>query len=417
MGATLDIMEKKLRLRFLLITWGLLMLLFATLCVGVWVYYQGGSDDSATALRKVIAQFDTAETVDELFEPTLGMAAIRTTQDGTITELRLGRLALSNETASKIVAAVKESPSDHMDTVTVDGMPFYYILNVTATGERQIAITESDEDSLWQNFRRYIILFIVLATMLSFAVSVMLSRIMTKPIVDAWQKQNDFVSDATHELKTPLTVIRTNTDAVLSNPEATVSSQSKWLGSISGETKRMAGLVADLLFMAKVDAGEIKADLDLLRISDEMEGLCMEWESEFFEKGEQFAYAITENMVYHGDWAKIRRMTEVLLDNALRYTSKGGSVHLVMNRTGKMQLQIIVSNTGEALTAEHQKKIFDRFYRVDASRTRESGGYGLGLCIAMAIAQLHNGGISVSSEGGMNVFTAILGDAEALESK
>lgn len=393
------------------------MLLFATLCVGVWVYYQGGSDDSATALRKVIAQFDTAETVDELFEPTLGMAAIRTTQDGTITELRLGRLALSNETASKIVAAVKESPSDHMDTVTVDGMPFYYILNVTATGERQIAITESDEDSLWQNFRRYIILFIVLATMLSFAVSVMLSRIMTKPIVDAWQKQNDFVSDATHELKTPLTVIRTNTDAVLSNPEATVSSQSKWLGSISGETKRMAGLVADLLFMAKVDAGEIKADLDLLRISDEMEGLCMEWESEFFEKGEQFAYAITENMVYHGDWAKIRRMTEVLLDNALRYTSKGGSVHLVMNRTGKMQLQIIVSNTGEALTAEHQKKIFDRFYRVDASRTRESGGYGLGLCIAMAIAQLHNGGISVSSEGGMNVFTAILGDAEALESK
>lgn len=410
-------MEKKLRLRFLLITWGLLMLLFVTLCIGVWVYYQGGRDDSATALQKVIARFDTAETADELFEPTLGMAAIRTTQDGTITELRLGRLALSDETASKIVATVKESPSDHVDTVTVDGMPFYYILNVTATGERQIAITESDGDSLWQNFRRYIVLFIMLAALLSFAVSVMLSRIMTKPIVDAWQKQNDFVSDATHELKTPLTVIGTNTDAVLSNPEATVSSQSKWLGSISGETKRMAGLVADLLFMAKIDAGEIKANLDQLRISDEMEGLCMEWESEFFEKGEQFAYAITENMVYHGDWAKIRRMTEVLLDNALRYTSKGGSVHLVMNRTGKMQLQIIVSNTGEALTAEHQKKIFDRFYRVDASRTRESGGYGLGLCIAMAIAQLHNGGISVSSEGGMNVFTAILGDAEALESK
>lgn len=410
-------MEKKLRLRFLLITWGLLLLLFVTLCAGVWVYYQSRSNDSAMALQRIIMQFDTAETASELFEPTLGAAAIRATEDGTVTELRLGRLALSEETANKIAEAVKESPADHMDTVTVDGMEFRYLLRITATGERQIAITENGGGTLWQNFRGYIIVFIVLAAVLSFAVSMMLSHIMTKPIADAWQKQNDFVSDATHELKTPLTVIGTNTDAVLSNPEATVGSQSKWLDSISGETKRMSGLVADLLFIAKADAGEIKLDLQPLRISDEMEGLCMEWESEFFERGQIFEYAVTENMVYSGDWAKIRRMTEVLLDNAMRYTPQGGSVHLVMNRTGKMQLQIIVSNTGETLTAEQQKKIFDRFYRVDASRARESGGYGLGLCIASAIAQLHNGGMRVSSEGGMNVFTAILGDAETTMSK
>lgn len=410
-------MEKKLRLRFLLITWGLLLLLFVTLCAGVWVYYQSWSNDSAMALQRIIMQFDTAETASELFEPTLGAAAIRATEDGTVTELRLGRLALSEETANKIAEAVKESPADHMDTVTVDGMEFRYLLRITATGERQIAITENGGGALWQKLPGYIIVFIVLATVLSFAVSMMLSHIMTKPIADAWQKQNDFVSDATHELKTPLTVIGTNTDAVLSNPEATVSSQSKWLDSISGETKRMAGLVADLLFIAKADAGEIKLGLQPLRISDEMEGLCMEWESEFFERGQIFEYAVTENMVYSGDWAKIRRMTEVLLDNAMRYTPQGGSVHLVMNRTGKMQLQIIVSNTGETLTAEQQKKIFDRFYRVDASRARESGGYGLGLCIASAIAQLHNGGMHVSSEGGMNVFTAILGDAETTMSK
>ncbi|MDD5946529.1 MAG: ATP-binding protein [Oscillospiraceae bacterium] len=410
-------MEKKLRLRFLLITWGLLLLLFVTLCAGVWVYYQSWSNDSAMALQRIIMQFDTAETASELFEPTLGTAAIRATEDGTVTELRLGRLALSEETANKIAEAVKESPADHMDTVTVDGMEFRYLLRITATGERQIAITENGGGALWQKLPGYIIVFIVLATVLSFAVSMMLSHIMTKPIADAWQKQNDFVSDATHELKTPLTVIGTNTDAVLSNPEATVSSQSKWLDSISGETKRMAGLVADLLFIAKADAGEIKLGLRPLRISDEMEGLCMEWESEFFERGQIFEYAVTENMVYSGDWAKIRRMTEVLLDNAMRYTPQGGSVHLVMNRTGKMQLQIIVSNTGETLTVEQQKKIFDRFYRVDASRARESGGYGLGLCIASAIAQLHNGGMCVSSEGGMNVFTAILGDAETSMSK
>lgn len=413
----MDSMAKKLRLRFLLITWGLLLLLFATLCAGVWAYYQGRNVDSAAALRQTITQFDTAETTGKLFDPTIGMAAIRATEDGAVTELRLGRIALSNETASKIAIAVRESPPDCVDTITVDEMEFCYLLNVTETGERQIAITESEDDSLRQSLHRYIILFIALAAVLSFAVSAMLSHIMSKPIVEAWQKQNDFVSDATHELKTPLTVIGTNTDAVLSNPEATVNSQSKWLSSISGETKRMAGLVADLLFLAKNDAGEIKPDLQSLRISDEMEGLCMEWESVFFEKGERFEYAVTENMVYRGDWAKIRRMTEVLLDNAMRYTSKGGSVHLVMNRTSKMQLQIIVSNTGEMLTADQQKKIFDRFYRVDASRTRESGGYGLGLCIALAIARLHNGRLRVSCEGGINTFTAILGDTDALMSK
>ncbi len=410
-------MEKRLRLRFLLITWGLLLLLFGTLCLGVWAYYRTHSAASETALHQVITRFDTAENADDLFEPTLGMAAIRATADGTVTELRLGRLALSDETAAKIVDAVKTLPPATMDIVCVDDMEFCYILRITDSGEQHIAVAESGGSSLWQNFRRYIVLFIVLATVLSFAVSVMLSHIMTKPIADAWQKQNDFVSDATHELKTPLTVIGTNTDAVLSNPEATVSSQSKWLGSISGETKRMSGLVADLLFMAKVDAGEIKLELQPLRISEEMEGLCMEWESEFFEKGAHFEYAITEHMVYHGDWAKIRRMTEALLDNALRYTPRGGNVHLVMNRTGRMQLQIIVSNTGDTLTAEQQKKIFDRFYRVDASRTRESGGYGLGLCIASAIAGLHNGCMSVSSEGGINVFTTILGDAETVMSK
>ncbi len=409
-------MEKRLRLRFLLITWGLLLLLFGTLCVGVWAYYQTHSDDSAAALQQVITRFDTADSAGELFEPTIGMAAIRANAEGTVTELRLGRLALSDETADKIVAAVKASPHDRVDTVTIDEMKFHYVLKVTNTGERQIAIAE-EGNTLWHSFRRYILLFIMLAAVLSFAVSMMLSHIMTKPIADAWQKQKDFVSDATHELKTPLTVIGTNTDAVLSNPEATVSSQSKWLGSISGETRHMSGLVADLLFMAKVDAGEIKLDLQPVRISEEMEGLCMEWESEFFEKERQFEYAVTENMVYHGDWQKIRRMTEVLLDNAMRYTPKGGNVRLVMNRTSKMQLQIIVSNTGDVLTAEQQKKIFDRFYRVDASRARESGGYGLGLCIASAIAQLHNGHISVTSDGGINAFTTILGDAEALVSK
>lgn len=407
-------MEKKLRLRFLLITWGLLLLLFGALCLGVWAYYDTRSGSAEAALHHVIEVYDYDHPKDdsELFDPALGMAAVYLRADGVIADLRLGRLALTDDMAARIAETAAEGERDILCTADVDGIVFRYIYHAEKDGSALLAVAEGETDHV-QQLGRYFIIFILLAAVLSLAVSVLLSRWATKPIADAWQKQNDFVSDASHELKTPLTVISTNTDAVLSNPDATVSSQAKWLGSIGGETRRMSGLVADLLFIAKADAGEIRLNIEPLSISEQMEGLCMEWESTFFEQGRRFEYAVTEHMMYHGDWEKIRRMTEILLDNALRYTPKGGSVRLVVNRTRKMQLQIMVSNNGPALTEEQQRKVFDRFYRVDASRTRESGGYGLGLCIAMAIARLHGGVVQVSSEGGINVFTSILGDVTA----
>ncbi len=402
-------MEKKLRMRFLLITWGLLLLLFGALCLGVWAYYHTRSGDAEAALRHVVEAYDRTEKDDELFDPAMGMAAIRLHPDGTVADIRLGRLSLSNDMASRIAAAADGAAKGELCTADIDGIAFWYISHMNEDGSVLLAVAKTESGHMRQ-LGRYFLMFFLLAAVLSLAVSVLLSRWATKPITDAWQKQNDFVSDASHELKTPLAVIGTNTDAVLSNPEATVSSQTKWLGSIGGETKRMSGLVADLLLIAKADAGELRPDVEQLPISEYMEGLCMEWESAFFEQGRTFEYAVTEDMVYHGDWKKISRMTEILLDNALRYTPEGGFVRLVVNRTRKMQLQIMVSNSGAPLTEEQQRKIFGRFYRVDASRARDSGGYGLGLCVASAIADLHGGTIGVSSEGGINVFTSILGD-------
>lgn len=411
-------MQKRLRLRFLLMTWALLLLLFGVLGLGIWAYYRAAAVESETALRHVIEQFDSAEHDGALFDPSVGMAAIRVRPDGVITELRLSRLTLSEDGAAFLVKAILSREDEVAGQVSLDTVDFRYMYSISGNGEKLIALAEcgSEERSLTQ-LRQYFIIFAILGVVLSFAVSALLSHWATKPIAEAWDKQNDFVSDATHELKTPLTVITANTDAVLANPEATVGSQVRWLGSIQGETKRMAGLVADLLFIAKADAGEIRVDVKPLRISDEMEGLCMEWEAAFFENERRFDYAVTPGMVYHGDWEKIRRLTEILLDNAMKYTPKGGKIRLVMNRTRKMQLQILVSNTGEALTEQQQVKVFERFYRVDASRARGSGGYGLGLCIAKSIALLHGGDISASSDGGINVFTTILGDAHANSTK
>lgn len=411
-------MQKRLRLRFFLITWGLLLLLFCALCLGVWAYYRSESLKLESQLQQMIETFDAPEYDDTQFDPSVGAAAIRVQPDGVITELRLSRLTLSEEGATSLVKEILSGEREKAGKVTLNDVVFQYIYSITEDGEAHIALAEcSAEEQTLARARRYFAIFAVIGTVLTCGVSALLSYWATKPIAEAWDKQNDFVYDATHELKTPLTVINANTDAVLSNPEATVGSQERWLDSIQSETKRMAGLVADLLFIAKVDAGEIRLNIAPLQISDEVEGLCMEWETQFFEQELEFDYAVTPGMIYHGDWEKIRRLTEILLDNAAKYTPKGGKVRLVLNRTRKMQLQILVSNTGEPLTARQQEKVFERFYRVDASRTRESGGYGLGLCIAKSIAILHGGGISASSDGGINVFTTILGDVRSDEAK
>ena len=130
-----------------------------------------------------------------------------------------------------------------------------------------------------------------------------------------------------------------------------------------------------------------------------------------------FEYDMTPDLQYFGDWKLIRKMMEELLANARLYTPEGGTIRMVVNHDRKQHLRIVLSNTGEQLSEEAMEKLFDRFYRADPSRARETGGYGLGLCVAKSIAELHNGTISVSSQNGINVFTVILGPVDPLDSK
>ena len=135
----------------------------------------------------------------------------------------------------------------------------------------------------------------------------------------------------------------------------------------------------------------------------------MERETDLFESGKMLDYEMTPSLVYTGDWKRIQQMMDALLDNAEQYTPEGGSIRVVVNRDRRLRLRIVVSNTGEPISAEDLTKIFDRFYRADPSRARETGGYGLGLCVARSIAELHGGTIEASSTNGVNVFTVLLG--------
>lgn len=399
-------MHSKLRRRFFIISWILLLLFLAALCTGVSVFmYQSAQDKTTAALRSAV---ESREIVDQ----TRGMISFRLNEHGQISNAEQSHISLSDETLEKLVKSMEMQGQESSGKLELDGMKYRY-LSVLQRGGAWAVIAEcSQEQSLAKTLLRNSVIFELIGMILLLPVCYLLTKWVSKPIEAAWEKQNDFVSDASHELKTPLTVIKTNTEAVLSNPDATVESQEKWLDSIQGETKRMSGLVGDLLFLAKIDANEIHPEAEELDISDLLEEMCLERESDIFEAGRMFDYELTPAIHYRGDWKLIRKMTEALLDNAQKYTPEGGSIRMVVNRDQKLRLRIVLSNAGEQIPADALKKIFDRFYRVDPSRARETGGYGLGLCVAKSIAELHGGSISVTSENGINVFTTVLGEIE-----
>ncbi|KZL89650.1 sensor histidine kinase [Clostridium magnum] len=217
-----------------------------------------------------------------------------------------------------------------------------------------------------------------------------------KPIKETFDRQKQFVADASHELKTPLAVINTNADVLLSNSEDTIINQSKWIYFIKSEVERMTKLTNDLLYLAKADNSDMKLISTDFDLSETIENVILTMEASIFENNMVLDYNIEPNVISHGNSEQIKQVVMILLDNALKYTNPEGKISLSFKKYNNKAI-LKISNTGKGISEEHLDKIFDRFYCVDKSRSKNSGGYGLGLSIAKAIVEQHNGKISVKS--------------------
>ncbi len=240
-----------------------------------------------------------------------------------------------------------------------------------------------------------------------FVVSVLLSRWLVRPVEESWRRQQQFVADASHELKTPLTVLLADADILLGHPDDTIRSQSRWVEHLRDEGLRMKGLVEDLLFLARGDAGDRERPRGRVELSQVCEGCVMSFEPLAFEAGLVLESSVAPGVGVTGDGEELRRLCAILLDNACKYCGPGGTVRVTLEGGGEAALT--VHNTGEPIPAEDQAHLFERFYRADAARGREKGGYGLGLSIAAAIVERHGGKIAVRSTAGEGTaFTVIL---------
>ncbi len=229
-----------------------------------------------------------------------------------------------------------------------------------------------------------------------FLISLFLARWALRPVERAWAQQQQFVADASHELKTPLTVILANMGIVLSHPGDTVQQQEKWIENTQAEAMRMKQLVDDLLFLAKPDASGVPRLTGTFNLSDAVLGSVLPFESVAFEQGVTLNSDVAPGIDFTGSEGQIKQLAAILLDNACKYAGKDGSV-TVRLWVEQEKIRLVVNNTGTPIAPEDQQHIFERFYRADKSRVRSRGGYGLGLAIAKQIVDAHGGKIAVES--------------------
>lgn len=284
-----------------------------------------------------------------------------------------------------------------------------------AGGVMYLAFADMGSASGWRSLAATLAVVEVAALAVFFVISLFFSRWALRPVARAWTQQRRFVADASHDLKTPLTVILANTSIALEHPERSVASQSQWLESTQHEAEAMQSLVGDLLALAKMDEEEAAAQSGAARpafeevdLSDVLEGEVLQFESVAFEHGVKLESQVEPGIELRGNEQRLRRLAGTLIDNACKYVDDGGAVNVSLSRAGK-QAKLEVRNTGAPISPEDLPHVFDRFYRADKARTGGAGGHGLGLAIARAIAEEHGGTLTASStqaEG--TAFTATL---------
>lgn len=237
------------------------------------------------------------------------------------------------------------------------------------------------------------------AIFLFWLLSLFLSRLALKPVEVAWDQQNQFIADASHELKTPLTVILANLQILFSHKERTIKEQEKWLNNTKEEAERMKQLVEELLFLARSDADAIESvplSKRLLDLSDLVLNGVLLFESVAFENKVSLENDIEPDVMIVGNEIQIKQVLNIMLDNACKYAGINGSVFVSLKKSAGHAI-FTVTNTGEPISPEEQTHVFERFYRTDKSRARKEGGYGLGLSIAKTIVDQHKGKLSVTS--------------------
>ena len=230
----------------------------------------------------------------------------------------------------------------------------------------------------------------------------LMARRAMRPVQDAFDRQRAFIADASHELKTPLTLIRADAEVLARNPA--LGDDRELAEDLVAETDRMNAVLSDLLLLARLDAGKVAIDQKPFDLSVIIAGTVSRFSKRALAEGISLEAQTSDRLEARGDPARTEQILAALLDNALRFTPQGGRITVTGSPVDR-HVEAVVRDSGPGIAPEHMPRIFDRFYRAEAARTREGGGTGLGLSIARDLARAQGGElVAENAEGGGAVF-------------
>lgn len=407
-------MIKKLQYKFIAITMGILLLVFATILITINVFMRVTSTEQTDMFLELVAAQDGLRSVGggpSLFGNEDGVTGrsekimnnsffyVKTDAEGNIWELAYDRTyELSADELSSYVTRVlsKSANKGNIDN-------FRYLIEEKSYGRIIVFAENSVETLMLEQLISVSMVIAAVSFVVLFFLVLALSRWAVKPVRIAFEKQRRFISDAGHELKTPLTVISANADVLQGD-----IGENNWLTYIKEQTMRMNYLVHDLLTLARADEGQMIQIAAPVDFSKTVLNTTLEFESKAFEENKHMEYEIASDITLTGNEQELKQLVSILVDNAIKHSGADGEIKIKLYKV-KEKIVFSVFNTGEGIDEDEKGKIFERFYRSDASRSRETGGFGLGLSIAKSITETHKGKIMVDTEKGKWIkFTVII---------
>ena len=309
---------------------------------------------------------------------------------------QLASLSLDTSHLDSITSfsVVDQSLSEEEETLLFRSITTKAPTNDAGVGYIQVLANTNQIKNAMNNFQTILILSMIFFWILSIGISYLLSSLNMRPILASWKKQQEFVENASHELRTPLTIIQNSLERLFTKPNHTIIEESESIAQALAETRRLTGLTADLLTIARSDSNQLLLTKETIELAPFIDDLVKPFK-EIAELDQK--HFVVENFAKTTacfDQKKIHQVLVILLDNALKYTNPKDKIILDSSVNHKEWL-IHVKNTGPSISEEDQVRIFDRFYRVDKARTRQKGGFGLGLSLAQQIVVALKGTITV----------------------
>lgn len=395
-------MIRRLRGKFIFINMVIVTIMICVILGLVYHFTKENIEANSIHMMQNIAsrpiQMDTLDKLEDEIRLPYFMLQIK--EDGELMATGGGYYDLSDkEFLNDLIKEVMDS-RQAFGVIEEYNLRYYHM--PTPRFQRFVFVDISNELATLKGLMRICVLIGCVSFLVFLWISMLLSGWAVRPVDEAWRRQRQFVADASHELKTPLTVIMTNTE-LLQSPEYEEADKANYLTGILTMSGQMRRLIEQMLELARTDSVQRKPELSSLNFSKLVYDAILPFEPVFFEKELLLDTELEDHIRVKGVETQLRQVVEILLDNAGKYGKTSGTVRITLKKKGRRQCELTVANEGEEISPEDLKQIFKRFYRADKARSR-SGSFGLGLSIAENIVTWHKGKIWAESRDGINSF-------------